>query len=553
MRYRVKISNFSFDIEVEKVEDLQGSIKNELGKVVLTALPTFIEEDFKNRLPKSTYITLEEFGYDWEKAIQHTQQNDVSIILLQDGKKYRIKEYSRQKIEKDLFILALNKAELVFGVDYYNQWDRNTSLPQDRYIFDLAKWNSRIGLVNVDVTSAVTIEEVQPFYRCLFTNSVEKGQTGSIALINSKTNMEFGLLYSGGDDTPLTIIQKDIDFKGIIWQELKANNGGGLLVVMDHCRLEQIDPPVYFEKNLRFSKNTVTLDEGSFFQLENMFQGFGNSSNIIFVDGMTFLLPPVTFFLNYHNRYNQDSIKEANHDSYHLIHQIPKAGEKFLMSRSYTTSGEIKPDMIRNVINWEKLGINSKKNLVRELQAGDRLLIHGEEYTIKVKDRLVGNAFASEYRFNHQDSYYSAEFKLDRPLPESLPMIVEVEVLNSLGEKLLDGEPRMGFIIFKYNKNWQTNTEIDHGLDYMLASNPFGVLSYNHEEISIWARNTEHNGFYRQSRSGVGESKGYTLINCKGFEDEFAPKIPISTSGPMPEDAAQFIDFLEDLVDYLTK
>lgn len=87
----------------------------------------------------------------------------------------------------------------------------------------------------------------------------------------------------------------------------------------------------------------------------------------------------------------------------------------------------------------------------------------------------------------------------------------------------------------------------------MLASNPFGVLSYNHEEISIWARNTEHNGFYRQSRSGVGKSKGYTLINCKGFEDEFVPKVPISTSGQMPDTASRFIDFLEDLVQSLTK
>ena len=205
------------------------------------------------------------------------------------------------------------------------------------------------------------------------------------------------------------------------------------------------------------------------------------------------------------------------------------------------------PDMLRNVINWEKLGIPPQKNTVRALQAGDRLKIDGQEYTVKITDRVVGVAFASEYRYRDQDSYYSQEFKLDRPLPPSLPMVFEVEVIFSKGEKLLDGVPRDGYIIFKYNKNWQTNVDVDHGLDYMLASNPFGVLSYNHKEISIWDKDTKHKGFYRQSKSGVGQTKGYTLINCTGFANEFNPQVQIKSDGEMPANAREFISFLEGL------
>lgn len=548
MKYRINISNLSFDLELEKLEDLNQSIKTAVATAIASALPADLGAHSKHfEIPSGKFITLEDFEYDWEKAVQHTQNSDVSIILLQTGKKYHIKEYLRQKIKKDLFIVSKGNSELVFGIDYFNQWNGSKGEKQDKFIFDLGEWNSRIGIINVDINCAKMVDEVQPFYRCLFTNSVSSSQSGIVALINSTTNLEFGLLYSGGLDTPLTVIQKNVKFKGIIWQELKANNGGGLALIMDSCELIQVDPPAYFKKSLSFSANEVKLGSGSFYQIESLFQGFGNSCNIVFVEGMTFILPPKTFIQNYHNRFNGDTLLETNKDSAHYIHSIPRVGDRFLMSRSYQENMETIPDMLRNVINWEKLGIPPEKNTVRAMQAGDRLKIDGQEYTIKITDRVVGVMFAKEYRYRDQDSYYSQEFKLDRPLPASLPMVFEVEVLASKGEKLLDGAPREGFIIFKYNKNWQTNVDVDHGLDYMLSSNPFGVLSYNHKEISIWANNTRHNGFYRQSKSGVGQSKGYTLINCSGFANEFNPEVPVKSEGEMPADAKDFIEFLENL------
>lgn len=553
MKYVVKISNLSFEIEIQDQKELGEKVQEVISLAVADQLRSNSELAFAlgnlpNELKDSKFITLEQFDYDWEKAIKYIQNSEVSIILLQDGKKYRIKEYTRQKIFKDFFIVSKGKAELVFGVDYFNQWDNSNRINQDKFIFDLGTWNANIGIINVDISNAPMVPEAQPFYRCLFTNSIEKGQSGCIGLINSKTDLEFGIIYSGNEDNPLTLIQKNIHFQGILWQELKANNGGGIQLVMDSCELKQLDPPVYFQKQFSFYQDRVVVGEGTFFQIETLFQGFGNSSNIVFVEGMTFLLPPKTFFINYHNRYNNDQIQEANFDQSHLIHRIPRKGDRFLMSRSYHTSGNIKPDMIRNVINWAKLQIPSQTNRVHELQAGDQVKIADQIYTIKIKDRLNGVDFASEYRFNDQDSYYSAEFKLDRPLPDHLSMIVPVEVVLSRAEKLLDGRPKNGYMIFKYNKHWQTNTEVDHGLEYMLTSNPFGVLSYNHQEISIWARNTSHNGFYRQSRSGIGQSKGYTLINCKGFQDEFNPGTPPKSGGKMPQTAFDFIKMMESIV-----
>lgn len=547
MKYSVNISNLSFEIEVEKIEDLSESIKNGVASAIVSTLPVTFEPNPSQSSKNEKFITLEEFDYDWEKVIQHTQKTDISIIKLQKGKKYRIKEYKTQKLTKDLYILSEGDSELCFGIDNYNQWHPDPTIHQDRYVFDLGKWNSKVGIINVDLKSAITINEVQPFYRGIFKNSPEKGQNGFIALINSDTNMEFGLIYSGGQDEDLTLIQKNVKFHGLIWQELKANNGGGIYLIMDNCLLEQWDPPTFYQKQIIFSKNKATLFEGSFNKIENIFQGMGNSSNIIFCEGMTFLLPPKTFIENYHNRFNNDSIKGTNYDNAHYIHTIPLKGEKFFLSRSYNVDGTIIPDMIRNVINWERLNQTPIPNTIRTLQAGDRIKIQGIEYLIEVKDRVNGVSFNSEYRFNDQDSYYSEEFKLDKPLPAALPMVLEVEIIHSQAEKLLNGKSHEGYLIFKYNKNWQTNVAIDHGLDYMLASNPFGVLSYNHEEISIWARKTVHKGFYRQSKSGVGQSKGYTLIECQGFNDQFNPKNPVKSDETMDVQAAAFIRFMENL------
>ncbi|SFT40790.1 hypothetical protein SAMN04489724_0625 [Algoriphagus locisalis] len=548
MKYRIKITNLSFDLEFEPMNDSNGQGEKILKQHV-TGEEFFLSSSVIENMVKSSdkFITLEDFEYDWEKAIEFTQNSDTSIIRLQNGKKYRIREYKAQKLKKDLFIVSEGQSQLVFGIDNYDQWNSREDKKQDRYVFDLGAWNSRIGIVNVDLKSAVTTSEVQPYYRGIFKNSPSKNQSGSIALVNSDTDMEFGLLYSGSQDDDLLVIQKKVNFKGVIWQELKANHGGGLKLVMEDCDLEQVDPPTYYRKEIVFTQNSAKLLEGSFNQIENMFQGMGNSSNIIYCEGMTFMLPPNTFLQNYHNRYNHDTIGQANQDTSHYIHTIPKKGDRFLMSRSYQTNGEVIPDMLRNVINWEKLGLSPIPNTVRSLQAGDRIKIQGVEYLIKVTDRVNGVMFNSEYRFNNQDSYYSQEFKLDKALPENLPMVLEVEVIASRAEALMDGKPHQGYIIFKYNKNWQTNVDINHGLEYMLQSNPFGVLSYNHKEISIWARNTKHNGFYRQSKSGIGTSKGYTLINCQGFDDQFSPDIAVKSNGQMDERAAEFISFLENL------
>lgn len=548
MKYRIKITNLSFDLEYESTDNSQEE-SIPIPKQHITGGEFFLSSAMIESLIKNSdkFITLEEFDYDWEKTIQHTQNSDISTIRLQKGKKYRIKEYQAQKLEKDLFIVSEGNSQLIFGIDNFDQWNADVALKQDRYVFDLGRWNAKVGIVNVDLKSAATISEVQPFYRGIFKNSPEKNQAGSIALINSNTDMEFGLLYSGGDADQLIIIQKKVNFKGVIWQELKANNGGGLELIMEDCTLEQVDPPTYYQKEFIFTQNSAKLLNGSFNQIENIFQGMGNSSNIIFCEGMTFLLPPKTFIKNYHDRYNHDSIEVSNRDNSHYIHSIPRKNDRFLMSRSYQVNGQVIPDMLRNVINWDKIGMTPIKNTVRALQAGDRIKIDGIEYLIKITDRINGVSFNSEYRFNDQDSYYGQEFKLDKALPETLPMVLEVEMVESRAEALMDGKPHQGYLIFKYNKNWQTNVDIDHGLEYMLASNPFGVLSYNHKEISIWAKNTRHNGFYRQSKSGVGSSKGYTLIGCQGFDNQFSPDVTVQSNGQMNPKAAEFIRFLENL------
>jgi hypothetical protein len=82
----------------------------------------------------------------------------------------------------------------------------------------------------------------------------------------------------------------------------------------------------------------------------------------------------------------------------------------------------------------------------------------------------------------------------------------------------------------------------------VLSSDPVGHLSYNHKEITLWAKNFKHNGFYRQSLSNVGKSNGYTLINCSGFEGQFKPDAPVRNSGEMSQVAVNLIQEIESIV-----
>ena len=420
--------------------------------------------------PTEKKITIE----DWSAFIQ-----GKSLIELKDGFTYLVPNYQTEKITNDLTITCNGKATIIFGKDYYNQWKDKT---EQRFIFDLGVWNNKISIENVDIYTGKTQTEVQPFWRTLFWNRNEKGQTGSITLKNCNTNLELGLLYSGSQYEYLTVKAEDINFEGVWWQSLKAPNGGGLLSIMRNCNLKQIDPVTHFESALSFKQGLVTSNI-SFWRIENEFNQNGNSCNIVYLDNMTFLLK-----------------RGGNKDFSHDIRPIAEAGKVYKVQTSLTEFGT---------------GITSNEI---ELQAGDIISYQNIDYVIKRKDRVDGGAF--------EKSGYAMEYNFEHDIKE---LEIEITVKKSRGQSLLDGVTRKGYMIFKYNQNFITWSDKEPNMNHILLSNPFGVLSYNHKEITVDWENVNHDGFYRQSWSGVGFSNGYRIVNCTGLNDQFSPDISITT------------------------
>ena len=443
MKYHVKISNLSFDIELTPIG---GTTPIEpIEPPVVTPWPPIdnkpIELDWMDIVSKVTY-TLKEGNYhvsNWTKS------------------------------DKDLELFGEGEVNVYFGDENYSEWDGKGY--QERFLFDVNRPNAKVLIDGVNIYSASTVQEVQPFFMTVFTGSAI-GQ--DLTLKNLKTNMEIGLLYSASQEVTQNVKAENVDFTGIIWQELKANNGGGLKSTMRNCELNQVDPITHFKTLMSVDSNSKVTSHVSFNRIDNQFNSWGNSCNILFIDGMTFYLP-----------------KTDEKGYTHSIRPIPNVGDVI----NLTSTGQF----LRTTEN--------------SLQVGDIIDIEGLQYTIQVKDRPPGETFAN--------SGYGIDLNVGQ-IPFKQGKQLTATVVKSNGLNLI-GKSFLGYMIFKYNKHFQTNLQVDHGLDYMLSSNPFGVLSYNHKEITADWENVKHNGYYRQTSSGVGYSNGYRLVNCEGFGDEFNP------------------------------
>lgn len=465
------------DAMEKKQDEILSRLNN--GNVPPVEIP---EPEIPGLPQKTVTITSEE----WSKIV------DKGYFFIPDGTTILIPNYKTEFPNKNGLIESDGKARIIWGKDYYNQWRGDGSEAQ--VILNLQRWNHTFRFFNVDALSAKMIDEVQPFYRTLFQNTPDKGQTGKVELINSDTNMEFTFLYSGGQEENITSYAKKVKFKGPIWQELKANNGGGIVSIIEDSELIATDPITHFRAVLAFSQGEVRSSV-SFDLIENKFIENGNSCNILYLPdhNATFYLP-------------------KGLEDYPFAHRI----------RTIPLKGEI------HNIHWAKEGYLRSDKI--ELQAGDRFVFQGIEYTITSKDRASQEFFSNKERDGKVIGYH-IEYGLDKPIPVSAQDI-KIVIVQSKGESLIANGPVNGYMIFKYNERFHTNINppLYLDLDYYLKSNPFGVLFYNHKEVSVILRRTKHRGFYRQSSSGIGKSKGYEFTDSEPFKNEFNPgkEVPIT-------------------------
>lgn len=407
------------------------------------------------------------------------------------------------------------------------------------------------------------------------------------------------------------LIAKNYSHRGQGLMDLKATAGGGIYLIAENIETDY-DPKSDFNPNYFLTSIRMTTDKSgfllgipskthypgyvpeitdseSFYKICNIFfnQGWNYRLNIIHIDRFTFYMYPSSYIARvYDPLFDRsgsliswdisDSYTDAITAKKAIISVIPEVGETYRISRHYSMGsgkvmGPFSDNVIRDHINWcavlnksissidpvTEIPLNSKPI---ELQPGDQFTIVGygsTVYTVTSKERGPYPNIPFEYQwFNpgEESQYIFNMLTLDTNLPNGLPVDFEIEITTSSAEFLLDGNSRPAYGIYKGNSAIDLDQSTSFGDAQVLYSAGFGYISYNHKEITLWAKNFNHRGYYRQSSNGrpivspSDISQGYVMINCTGFEGQFNPDEPIQTSPTeMPSEASDFISFLESL------
>lgn len=333
----------------------------------------------------------------------------------------------------------------------------------------------------------------------------------------------------------------------------------------------------------------------------NSVNGFANASACIQIGGFVFWIPVGNFWANiYEQWYSRGAEKKTDWkvsvtgsehllSNKHMCQWIPRSGQNYTIGRSYTVQGDYSnrlpaiknyiPDRVRGNINWSAV-LNKKWDQINSatevpansyplvFQPGDRFTIVGQGATVYTVIRTDRIDYSPETDWIQEPSrwgttgdkflaYYASEYFLDKPLPEGLGLTFQINVVESKAEVLFDGVERDCRVIDKgnhalragdiflpgyYVKNHDINTTFADG-NIASSSNDGDHGSYNHQQLTMWAKNYTHIGFYRQSGNSYATpytvttptgqvlaagplrkySKGYTLINSTGFTGQFNP------------------------------
>lgn len=458
----------------------------------------------------------------FRSALNAIKFSSTKTLELQDGKTYVVPEYSGVDLVTDCFLVSKNGANIKLGLEDYFQWSEEKTKNQAGHIFNIGGNSLTVGIWNVNfLPPHRRISCAQIFFTSLFKSSPNKNQKARIAVINMDSTKEvngidtrynqfgfgFGFLYSSEEGN--YVVGKNIKHRGPGFMDFKANFGGGLFAVFDNVETnfenEESFATPRFKVKGKLENNVFTITSGhTIYQIYTYDFGRGNVSHLLHLGRFTFIIDGKNAVIN-------------------------------------ATQFKVRP----YVEDEARLKVRDSKSVYAkkvELHAGDVLKYDGQSFSVIEKTRT----YVTEWNQGDEDTQYAMCLKLDKELPVSTGFL-NFQV-DSVGKSLNDGKEIDAYLIYKANTEFRTYPHTQFGDREVLYSDPVGHLSYNHREITLWARNFKHKGFYRQSLSNVGKSNGYTLINCEGFSGQFGPVEPVSTSGEMPEEATRLIRRVQSII-----
>ena len=512
-----------------------------------------------------------EFTDDYYRLIENQSE-----IELQSGKTYLVRTAKNIQLDKTLIWNCKGQATIQVGKENNTPWNSDEA-------GSLFGMNQDFVFASRNINWCMFPQLKKSERYCLnLLGSKREINTGWTALIQNcdttvlgkNGGMGIGTLHGGIDENHVALI--DYIHAGPHLMDLKNTDPDCVLyltaenVITDYLDENQYNP-TYFKGKVRFTKDFSGFDLDGYYgdhiaEVEEplnfhlpasqfYYRGWNNRMNLIHIDRFTFWLPSAQFLQRmvdpiYSNK-TKWNISDRNTQTIAgqkvIVNQIPKVGQPVRLCRNYGLNGNVKSKgldiVIRSFIN---LALDGNTHFPVELQPNDRIEIEGIEYTIVYKER--GNNWNIENEFRQitgfEAQYIYSNLTLDKPLPQSVPETFDAKVTYSSAEYLLSGDWFDAYIAYKGNSQIDLKSTDLFGDSQVLYSKGFGHLSYKHKEISLWAKNFQHNGFYRQS-NGKGKTLGYNMVNCSGFGNEFNPPVSVTTDKPMPKRITDLLDTLK--------
>lgn len=612
------------DVNLERVDEYYPNIiGSRYSKIIEVLNPNRIRVDFSYNIGSTKGYIFHDNSKAYNELMKKYVSDNSIGIWLEPNKTYVVREFDSIVLpkEKDFIIKTSDNAKsyLKLGIEDYFQWNKSLGTP----LYKVSSFLFDIGISDKNFTSKNIvylpphrrIPEAQSSGTRLFWGTSVAEQSRVISVIgntaldemrsigNNKTNEIFygiglGVLYAGGTytgngskitddvDDYLHVHIKDFEHEGPSFSDLKANMGGGLLLVAKDVYTNFRDENKYAPTSVKM-KGRLTSDytgisikdkskypshvieitsDNSFYQTANTngTRGWANANNIFFIDKFVFWQPTGNYWKYLYEQWYNSGVKNnwiVNEDGGNffsgkkmIMPHIPRKGQKYFLGRKYEqnerTIGSISKNRVKGSVNWAAIQnknwneVSGITSMPIQLQPNDKFKIGSEVYTVISTDREIFPLFEKEVMyFGGHDSVvsYFPVYTLDKDLPDNLPLAFEIEMVNSEAEILLDGREFEFYSVYKANKFLNSHTvNTKFGDPNILESNPFGHVSYNHQQVSVWAENWQHNGFFRQSENNYSNFPSFTIpegktealrrwanlhtyINCSGFEGQFDP------------------------------
>ena len=518
MKYKVKISNISFDLEFEKitsVDKLDLKFREEV-KIPLEKENPLIEEipeDIEPPLIKDLIVTpvisepTQEGFIDFTDTYYDTLKKGAGTLELEKGKRYRVNTIQTITLKGDINIKSIGSGKrplLVIGKENYIPY---VDKGEDDTLFHLN--NGTFVSEGVDICLPPQ-KSYNTRYSPAFFSAKQDPKCKWTAIVKDCNTQAFGrngglgmgTIFGGEDENHVAFI--NVQHGGPYLMQVKNPYPDSVLyATLQNVSTDYLNPDDWQRRAnlttgiLNSNDNTLSLTGdtpisciyGHFFNTDVG----ANRSTIANIGRFTFIL---------------DTIGSVINDYKVQLRPVPKQGDTvtFKDGRAFFFG--------------------------KEPQAGDSFIVDGKSFSIVRKLKTEWNEWTNEWgKGPYPKLRFSPQCWLENSFDQADGDYILSEYVSTFNLYDID-QPT--YLIYKADFDFSTFPDSKFGASNIIDARPEHI-AYNHDSISLWADNVHLEGYYRQTRNGAGYSLGYNMINCSGFADEFNPPVEITTTKPMPE------------------